>query len=264
MQIIELDILKFIDSVCKKNGLRYFLCGGTLLGAVRHKGFIPWDNDIDISMPRKDYDKFVDICNKEAENMKLPYEILKLRNDVRYCCPFAKVTDKRTILIDGKEQKFKGDPMGVFVDIFPIDGMETNTSQDIDNVLKIRDKCIWLGLSFAHFGNLSIKETVKLLYYKIFYAFRNKEKCLNQMENVLRKNEFDSSPFIITTFGLRGEKEVVEQQKFAESILFQFEDGMFPAPKGYDIYLTQMYGDYMQLPPLEQRAVPHNFEGYWL
>lgn len=264
IQLIELDILDFIDQVCGQYGLRYFLAGGTLLGAVRHKGFIPWDNDMDISMPRKDYDIFTEKFNEYAYQNGMPYEVLKITNSGHYCCPFIKVVDKRTILQDGEHQKFKGRDMGVFVDIFPIDGLASNSEKEVERMLSARNKCINLSLSFAEFTNLNFKETIKLSLYKMRYSLKNREALLNKFQNEMRQNDFDRSPYIMSTFGLRGKKEVMEQSLFSKSITLEFENKSYPAPIGYREYLTQMYGDYMMLPPVEKRVVPHDFEGYWL
>lgn len=263
VQIIELNILKYIHSVCEKNGLRYFLAGGTLLGAVRHGGFIPWDNDLDISMPRPDYEAFSKIIDAEAKRDNVPYELLAISNSKRYCCPFIKVVDNRTILKDGLYQKYKGDGMGVFVDIFPIDGIESNQEKCVKQVLHIRNKCINLSLSFAKFDNLSFKETMKLFVYKVMYCWRNREQLLRNTQEVLEQNNFYTSQYVMSTFGMRGKKEVILQQYFADVVKIQFEDDLFPAPIGYIEYLTQMYGDYMQLPPVEKRVAPHDYEEYW-
>lgn len=263
VQIIELNILKYIDKICKENGLIYFLAGGTLLGAVRHRGFIPWDNDLDISMPRPDYDRFIQLLNEESKKQNTPYELLALENDKRYCCPFIKVVDNRTFLKDGDYQKYKGGSMGVFVDVFPIDGLKSNEEHYINQVLKMRNKCINLGLSFAKYDNLNLKEIIKLSMYKFMYAKKNRELLLDRIQDFFRENDFYTSKFVMSTFGLRGEKEVILQEYFANSIKIQFEDSLFPAPIGYKEYLIQMYGDYMKLPPEEKRVVPHDYEEYW-
>lgn len=263
VQIIELNILKYIRTVCERNELRYFLAGGTLLGAVRHKGFIPWDNDLDISMPRPDYEALLKVFDAEAKRDNVPYELLAISNTKRYCCPFIKVVDDRTILKDGVHQKYKGGSMGVFVDIFPIDGIASNQKKNVRQVLHIRNKCINLGLSFAKFDNLNFKEKLMLLMYKFIYGLRNREKLLRNMQKSLEKNDFYTSQYIMSTFGMRGEKEVILQQYFADEIKIQFEDDLFSAPIGYAEYLTQMYGDYMQMPPVEKRVAPHDYEEYW-
>lgn len=117
VKLLELDALKFIDSVCKENGLIYFAAYGTLLGAIRHKGFIPWDDDIDIYMPRPDFIKFVEVIN----NYEHPYSIRSL-NDKDYFHAFAKLSDDRTYLIE-KQFKSKSRELGVYVDIFILDGL---------------------------------------------------------------------------------------------------------------------------------------------
>ena len=138
---IELDILIYIDSLCKQNHLRYFLCGGTLLGAIRHKGFIPWDDDIDISMPRPDYDKLISLIGSNSS-----YMVLTPANcDFYY--NFAKVVDTRTTLCEIDNTPIKN--MGVYIDIFPLEGMPDNDierEQHYKQLDRVREKI----KSFAH------------------------------------------------------------------------------------------------------------------
>ena len=114
---IQLDLLQKTADFCEQNGLRYFLCGGTLIGAVRHKGYIPWDDDIDIAMPRPDYDRFINTFNKQ-ENY---YQVVSRENNHAYSYAFAKVYDNRTIL---QELHYKGSTFGVYIDILPADGVK--------------------------------------------------------------------------------------------------------------------------------------------
>ena len=118
IQEIELEILSNIAAVCEQHQWRYFLAGGTLLGALRHKGFIPWDNDIDISMPRRDYEKLLQFYKENGNR----YKILQVGENTNYYLPFAKVVDTETLLVE-KSIETQVPELGLFVDIFPIDGV---------------------------------------------------------------------------------------------------------------------------------------------
>ena len=117
LKTIQLDLLQKTADFCEQNGLRYFLCGGTLLGAIRHKGYIPWDDDIDIAMPRPDYDRFCMTFNQPNS----VYRVKSLFTHPNYICAFAKVYDNRTLL---KELHYKGIHFGVYIDILPVDGVK--------------------------------------------------------------------------------------------------------------------------------------------
>lgn len=263
VQKIEFDILVYIDNYCKKNNLRYFLAGGTLLGAVRHKSFIPWDDDLDIAMPRPDYDKLLENFNSYAVAEELPYCIKFIRNDDNYCFPFAKIQDSRTVINERNRPKFNCSNMGIYVDIFPIDGFPSNESGSVKKLVSVQKKCFRMGLSFSSYINLNFYEKLKLTFYKIMFSFRNREKLIENEQDKLRKYDFDKSPYVVSTFGMKGEKEIIEQKYFSKAIKMKFVDREFMVPIGYDEYLTQMYGDYMKLPPEEQRISPHDIEAYW-
>ena len=261
LQNIEFDILCYIDKVCKKNQLRYFLAGGTLLGAVRHKNFIPWDDDMDISMPRPDYDKLVDIFDAEANKDNSPYKIIKLCNEYSYCMPFIKIVDTRTVMYARTKTEFQGEAFGVFVDVFPIDGV--SDKNNVRTILKIRDNSFALARSYSTYKNLTVRGFFKVVIRKVKYGLTNREVQFEKMQNELRKNSFDTSPFVMSTFGMRGKKEVIEQRCFSDAINAEFRGAKFPIPVGYKQYLTQMYGDYMTPPPENNRESTHDYIGYW-
>jgi lipopolysaccharide cholinephosphotransferase len=260
IQKIELGILDYVVDICEKNNLRYYLAGGTLLGAIRHKGFIPWDNDIDISLPRTDYDKLMMLL--ENNNNQGQYKMLKFTEHGDYAFPYCKVVDNRTYVVEVFGWTHSDD-FGVNIDIFPIDGLGNDKSNGIKLWKPIRIKCYGITLTAASYKNLSLYSKFKWVCFKILYGNSEREKCFENEIDKLRKNSFDNSMYVISTFGVRREKEVIEKECFAQSIDVKFEERYYKAPIGYDRYLKQMYGDYMELPPVDERIPNHDLEVYW-
>jgi lipopolysaccharide cholinephosphotransferase len=258
---IELEMLDAVDYICNKYNLRYFLAGGTLLGAVRHKGFIPWDDDVDISMPRNDYDKFLEIMEEGYRDFAY-YRIYQVKEKSDYSFPFAKLSDMRTI-IKNYSKEFNIQGMGAYIDIFPIDGFGNDLKNAKKIIVKQNVKGHRISRAFSGFSGCSLVKKCTLLIWKIQYFFKGREKSYRILEQELRKNEFDTSKYVGSTFGLRGEKEIIEQRYFADSLKMKFENREYKVPVGYDQYLKQMYGDYMQLPPVNERIAPHNMDIYW-
>lgn len=250
---IELEILIFIDEVCRENNLCYSLCGGTLLGAVRHRGFIPWDDDIDIMMPRPDYDRFVEIL-KRTENK---YKVLAPGQE-GYYYNFSKVVDCETILNEFMCQPI--DNMGVFVDVFPLEGMPS------DNTVREKhfDKLHRLRKRINSFSMLKPRIRKNLIAYvrNLCVYQKNKKADLltlqKEYEKLAKQYSYYESEYACLTGG-DGQKEV-----FSKFILVGregriFEEREFYAIREYDLYLKQLYGDYMTLPPKEKRVTHHHF-----
>lgn len=247
IQTIELDILKFIDRVCRANNLTYYLAYGTLIGAVRHKGFIPWDDDIDIIMPRKDYEKIIKIMGKGIGN----YGMVCVETNKNYNYPWGKVYDKRTSL---KEiGKFQIVEYGLWVDIFPIDGLGETKEEALKMTekIKVNKYRIWTMHVFAKKG---IKgRLMNLIGRKSFNRL---------MLHDCKKNNFYTSKWVGCVIG-DDEKAIIEGKHYQEKCELEFEGYKFYAPKEYDKILTMWYGDYMTLPPVEERVVAHDTEIYW-
>ena len=223
---IELEILDYIDTLCKKHNINYIINYGTLIGAVRHEGFIPWDDDIDLSMPREDYQRFINIFQKE----KSKYKLLSLETDKNYFNNFIKITDSTTKIIDTRNTKTY--ESGVFIDIFPMDRF--NDPKVIDTCYKLESFKL---LSFSKHKNIVYKEIQK-------YSRENGQYMA----------------FIPSKFR---EKEVFPVDTFKELILTEFEGRMLPVPKKYDQFLTQMYEDYMTPPSKEmQEWYSHSIKAY--
>lgn len=252
MKKIELNILIYFTEVCEENNLRYYLGGGTLLGAVRHKGFIPWDDDIDVMMPRPDFQKLLSLSiNNENYNIIKP-------GTAGYYYNFAKLVDTRTIL---EEKGIKViDGLGVYIDIFPLDGMpETPDARkkrfkELNSIRKrINNTCL-----------------LRPKFHRNPFAYLNACRIYNSNKNIdlsslqkkyldsALKNSFDDSEFVFAAGGAYGARDIFPGKWFEKEIELQFENLSVKAFNGYDFYLTQLYGDYMTLPPEDKRVTPHH------
>ncbi len=254
---IEFDILQFIKDVCEENELRYYLAYGTLLGAVRHKGFIPWDDDIDIHMPRKDYEQFIRIVSGQDFSN---YRILSCNTNSDYYYPFAKVVDKRTVLIENEVKSIEG--MGAWVDIFPLDGVPQSYKWFI--------KRLWC---IVRFRVLTVKTSLpddvtpilKPFIYVIWQSAKrlNSNKISRYINKVAMKYDFDTSQHVASSVSSAGVGGVFEKRIFEPSFKVEFEGELFDAPSNVDVYLKQNYGNYMKLPPKEKQITHHSYKIYW-
>ncbi|MGM0883315.1 MAG: LicD family protein [Bacillota bacterium] len=256
MKDIELEILKKVVEFCDDNNLRYFLAGGTLLGAIRHKGFIPWDDDIDIIMPRKDYMKFLQLSNNGIGN-KL--KVIDAYNSTDYYYPFAKVFDSDTKLI---EHDISTKEIGVYIDIFPMDGLPTNIELSRKHINKIYYFNILRFLMIHKLKKHSRKPHLLLMSTLLNYLFRFKW-IIKKMDELATKYDFDSCEYVAVVVSGYGQKERIEKKDFSNFVKVEFEKEYFNAPVGYERYLTNLYGNYMVLPPVDKRISHHKYEVYW-
>lgn len=251
----QLSILQEIDSFCKRNNITYFLSGGTLLGAARHAGYIPWDDDLDLMMPRKDYDKFT----KEFKSENLKIYSLATVSDCRF--PFMKVYDKRTLVA---EDSFKNNMVyGVFVDIFPLDKAPAKLSKIKTLVYKsvFYQKLLKIKLASTD-DRWSFIQKVVLAVGKIGLFFVPVTWFCIKIDKIARssaKEDSSNMGCMVWGYGLR---EILDEKDFAETIYLDFENFKMPAPIGYKKYLSSLYGDYMTLPPVEKQKVKHDFDAF--
>lgn len=256
---IELDAMTRFAQVCQDHGLRYCLAGGTLLGAVRHKGFIPWDDDVDILMPRPDYMKFVEIATSA---LGPEYTFRTHYSDRQYPYPFGKITDNRTVL---NELKFVGGTLGVYIDIFPVDGLpaDRKASQRHFSQLRFYHKLRLFGTLKNRRGRTPLRSLVKRSVIALSRLFGT-AFWVNRIDRLARRYDYEGAEFIAAAVsGNYGEKKRFEKACMDRFIKVEFEGRQFNAPAGYDRYLGNLYGDYMQLPPEDKRVVPHLFDAYW-
>jgi len=251
---IELEILDEIVRICKKHELNYIITAGTLIGAVRHKGFIPWDDDIDIALPRKDFDKLINICKEELDE-KFYLDCPDTNN--KYWLPLFKIRKKNTIY----EEKFQGDYKGckgIWVDILPLDNTEENNTlflkiqAGIVNELRY---AIALKCKFEKLRQLnSFKRWLRLIY--IYALTMLPVKTLTKLQQkIMTLNKNHNSKYVVNLASKYGyKKQTFLREKVFPVSEIKFEQKIYNAPNDVDYFLSTIYGsDYMQIPPIEKQ-----------
>lgn len=254
---VQLNILQQVHQYCEDNNIVYFLAHGTLIGAIRHNGYIPWDDDIDIAMPRPDYDRFINTFNGKIEHL----QVLSYPFNKDYLYPIAKVQDLRTRVIEQTVNKY---PLGVNIDIFPIDGLPQNLSKARSYLSFMRQLGFLRILKQVTWStNRSILKNIIIGLYR-FISFPLTDRfllCL--IDKKARKYPFGKTDYAGTHVLFTLLYEPVPKDAFLSTVYVTFENTMVKAPIGYDIWLRNIFGDYMQLPPIEKRVSHHAFEAYW-
>ena len=254
---IQVAILDEIDAFCRKNGLRYSLAYGTLIGAVRHKGFIPWDDDIDLFMPRPDYDRFLREF-KSPDNA-----VLDLSGNGACVETFVKVCRKNTVMVD---RELGRSLWGVNVDIFPIDGApEEGLEERFNQMEKKREWIFRLCPFYKVVGKGKAKWFLKYCLKRLCYpSLSGCVEVKRAIENELRAVSFGETPLAGAYFGDDGIREFMPTEWFQEYTTLEFEGKPYSVLTHRHDYLTRLFGDYMQLPPEEQQVTRHNYDSYLL
>ena len=247
---IDLNILKEFLKICKKHKLKYYIIGGTFLGAVRHNGFIPWDDDMDIALPRDDYEKFLSVANDELpENMKL----ITFYNDDKYRYFLPRIVDLNTEIVEKRYEKL-GEKSHLFIDFFPIDGTPNNSILRKIYYFRILFNRMLVSWYYIDTIDPSRKrkkyEKVLIFLGKILPTklLINPKKILKKIDNILKKQKISNSNNIGTIMGAYRTREIVPKEYFGKPTKYKFEDIYLTGPEKYDEYLTHMYGDYMKIP----------------
>lgn len=256
-QIIALKILKHIDSVCKKLNIQYWATFGTLIGAVRHQGFIPWDDDLDIAMKRDDYQKFIEYCINNKEDL-FPYYIDHFT--INKLCPFyiARFCDSRYKLTFDYAKDYTS---GFFVDIYPYDGI----GDDLDYWKSIWKRILFVkrleGLSIGDRYKKSKNTRTCIVNYFIsrIGKLKGRNYWLYKLDSIERKYKWEESSLVgIPVWTERPYQ--IEKEWFSKTIYLPFEDFQLPVPVGYDELLKVIYGDYMVLPSADKRVASHGYK----
>lgn len=261
LQLKELEILKAFLEICKKNNLRYFMLGGTFLGAIRHKGFIPWDDDIDIGMPRSDYEKFILLSKDLPEN----FEILNFKTNEKYDNYCIKIIDKNIKL--KRNDVIQNDKIfNLWIDIFPLDGMPSG--RFFLKIHKVRLLFARLLLQYSKMQTgVNIKKKrgalenflIKFGFFITKFIKFDTKKQLYKIDKLLTKYDYEKSKFVVNFMGAYKFKEMFEKSIYDDIYEYDFENLKLTAPKNYDKILSQMYGEYLQ-PPEDCEKFSHSIE----
>lgn len=259
------DMLGYVHKVCIENNIHYFVAYGTLIGAVRHDGYIPWDDDIDIWMLGEDYERFVDVFSQSTQN----YYILSADNSPNYYNLMSRICSKAGTL------KLKGvtniDNLGPFIDIFPI----YKAPEEYEERMKFYEEIknanfdVRYSIPFKYYRTQTLKGQVSSVLQiikriKKRYFIGTKELKRIRRELVTKYENTDSDCYY-AVFDLAriSDKRIFSRKEIDEVEAHRFEDIEVLIPKAYDSILTRIYGDYMKLPPIEERVAHHHFIPYW-
>ena len=254
---ILLGILEAIDRYCRENNLTYYLAYGTLLGAVRHKGFIPWDDDIDIWMFRSDYDQFI----AGFKDDKTRYKVVGPDNCLNYHLPFGKVIDTETRLV---EEVDCPPDLGSYVDIFPIDYLPESVqeSKKIINRISFLQKMLSIKKIKISKDRKIAKNFIlcigKALLFPVSRAW-----LIKKINSVISDKSKPSNFCGAVTAFTYGRKEIMNTELFADVVELEFENHLYYAPRYYHEVLKHFYGEYMKLPPKEKQVTHHSYVVDW-
>ena len=252
---LQMHILDYVDSFCRKNGIEYTISGGSLLGAIRHGGFIPWDDDVDIQMIREVYDHFTKIWNQSSH---YPYRLINIESSNSMGYPFGKIEDQRTVTyVHGVART------GVFIDVFPVD----NVLDDKDFLIrhkKIRRLYNRLFAAYAlesrRINPINLAKRIRLFIIAGFYTRKQYAVIIN---NLAQNKRSITCPFVYEMIAGARCKRPIPKEVFDEYNDIIFENRVYRSVKNTDLYLSLTFGNYMQLPPLEKQVRVHDFDPFW-
>ena len=261
VQLSALEILKYVAEICEKEKIRYALAYGTLLGAVRHKGFIPWDDDIDIIVPRPDYERLLSFFE---QNNTGPFVAMNMKTTKDYPYMITRIVDTRYKLKVKNEKDFG---LGTFIDVYVLDGVG-NTYEEgckyISNTCKYPRLIFLATRRYYHFGTTKgfLKRLIKLPAF-CFAKLLGKDFFVKRLMKIVDTSSYEKKQFVgCAVWNERPFWGVFDKKYVEDTILAPFEDCQFRIPRDYDGILKLWYGDYMKLPPEKDRVYHHLYKVY--
>lgn len=245
-------LLKF-KAICNDHRWTYYLAYGTLLGAIRHKGFIPWDDDIDIQMPRKDYEEFIQYCLENKRKI-LPFQLMHYKTNQKYIYSLARFSDSRYSL---HYKNVKDYGLGLFIDIYPLD----NACPQDEAWRKQVRSMIYTVTRWGNGSDDSLRNLVKKILRPICYrkyGVKNQIGLIQKHDLLAQKHDNDPLEYLDCVLWEEMDRPPYKAEWFQKGIPHEFNGQFFNVPTNYDAILKQSYGDYMKLPPKEEQ-IPHHF-----
>lgn len=251
IQLVSLEILKDIHNFCTKNKLNYYIAYGTLLGAVRHKGFIPWDDDIDIVMPRPDYNRFIKTYKSEHGMKLFTYQ------KGQCLIPYARICEMERTQMIFSQKPWTKHSTGICLDIFPLDAVDKDEfDKKNEMAMKLWKRSWAMRYSLTPFtSNKGVGKKIKWGTRKIISLLLEKKRITKHL-NLCKNTAWGTSDYLCQLACPDPNEKIIEKKWFDDKVLLPFEDAEFYAPKDWDKVLRNIFGDYMQLPPQEEQ-VPH-------
>ncbi len=247
---VELEMLKQFVSICEEYSLKYYLMGGTMLGAIRHQGFIPWDDDIDVGMPRNDYEKLLELAQ---DVIKPPYFLQNIYTDSSYPGIHSKIRNSNTTFIESTSRKLNINH-GIFIDVFPLDYYP----EDVEKQKRIDQGVHSLNRRISDcYYTFDTKQSFKRRMIGLIDYVKHPDARVALLERDKIFKSVREGGLLINWGGAWGKKEIAPAEWYGNGADAVFEGIHVKVPSDYDKWLTQVYGDYMQLPPEEKRVTHH-------
>ena len=249
LQMTELEILLKVDDICRKNNIKYFLVGGTLLGAVRHQGFIPWDDDLDIAMPRADYQKFVEISSKALGSQ---YHFQCVENDADYWLLFGKVRKNGTVFAESRLKNIQTNK-GIFIDVFPLD--DGNKPNDFLQKVRIKTARKIQYVMYCRRGVIAGDVPLQIKILTKLSRVMSINKWMRLGQKIVSHKNRNAQYYFNVGSNYNYKKQTILKEKYYPLKELEFEGHRFFVPNDYDFVLKQIFGtNYMELPEKEKRV----------